>query len=71
MPLDEFCTAYHVGKRVRDVLAGADYSHSHTLKYLTPEELIKLKLSGGELAQLRSALERWSVREDGGAHVQD
>jgi hypothetical protein len=71
MPLAEFCQAYYVGARVRDVLTSADYNHSHTLKFFTPADLDRLRLSGGELAQLRSAVERWAVRGEGGAEAQE
>jgi hypothetical protein len=55
MPLAEFCQAYYVGARVRDVLTSADYNHSHTLKFLNPR---RSRPASAQWRRARSAPER-------------
>jgi hypothetical protein len=68
-PIDmrEFCEAYRVAPRVRDVLVAAGWTHSDTLRFLGLRELAQLDLNDGEVAQLRSAVERWAAPVPGGA----
>ena len=61
MPLDAFCEQYELDEGIRDRLREHRYKHARMLRFLTVKDLETMSFMAGEVAELRDAIDRWSV----------
>ncbi|KAI5994992.1 hypothetical protein EDD15DRAFT_2365882 [Pisolithus albus] len=59
LPLDEFCALYDISKDLQRKLSENGYTTSHSLRFATIEDLDRIGVLRGELAQLRDSVSRW------------
>ena len=61
MTIAEFCAHYELGDGPRQKFIAHGYERARVLRFITLEDLTKMELRLGEIAELRDAIERWSV----------
>lgn len=61
MPLDKFCTAYHLSANILAKLLENKYTNAPLLHFMTIPDLKLMRFELGEIAALRDAAEKWSV----------
>jgi hypothetical protein len=59
MSLVDFCSAYDLSQTLHSKLSDHGFSSSHSLRYVTLDDLQKVGLLCGELAELKDAIARW------------
>jgi hypothetical protein len=61
IPLSEFCEQYSLGPNILRKLQDNFYTHARVLRFVTIDELKEMDFRLGEIAELRDAVERWSI----------
>ncbi|KAN0078449.1 hypothetical protein V8E55_010506 [Tylopilus felleus] len=61
MPLDKFCTAYHLSANILAKILENKYTNAPLLHFVTIPDLKLMRFELGEIAALRDAAEKWSV----------
>jgi hypothetical protein len=61
MTLEVFCTTYELDDAIRDRFKEHRYKHAQMLRYLTTKDMEAMKFWAGEIAEVRDAIDRWSV----------
>ncbi|KAG0708419.1 hypothetical protein DFH29DRAFT_479955 [Suillus ampliporus] len=59
MNLTDFCSAYELSQILQSKLSDHGFTSSHSLRYVTVDDLQKVGLLCGELAELKDAVARW------------
>ncbi|KAG1720126.1 uncharacterized protein EDB91DRAFT_1257148 [Suillus paluster] len=59
MNLADFCSAYELSQILQSKLSDHGFMSSHSLHYVTVDDLQKVGLLCGELAELKDAVARW------------
>ncbi|KIK39958.1 hypothetical protein CY34DRAFT_88258, partial [Suillus luteus UH-Slu-Lm8-n1] len=59
MNLMDFCSAYELSQILQSKLSDHGFTSSHSLRYVTIDDLQKAGLLCGELAELKDAVARW------------
>jgi hypothetical protein len=61
MTLDQFCQQYELDDGIRDRFREHRYKHARMLRFLTVKDLDTMSFMAGEVAEVRDAIDRWSV----------
>ena len=61
MTLDLFCAEYDLDDGIRDRFRENRYKHARMFRFLTIKDLETMKFWAGEIAEVRDAIDRWSV----------
>ena len=61
MPLDAFCEQYELDDGIRNRFKEHRYKHSRMFRFLTIKDLEMMMFMAGEIAEVRDAIDRWSV----------
>ena len=61
MTLEVFCATYQLNDAIRDRFKEHRYKHARMLRYLTIKDMEGMKFWAGEIAEVRDAIDRWSV----------
>ena len=61
MTLEAFCATYELDDLIRDRFKEHRYKHARMLRYLTVKDMEAMKFLVGEIAEVRDAIDRWSV----------
>jgi hypothetical protein len=61
MTIAEFCAHYELGDGTRQKFITHGYERARVLRFITLDDVTKMELRLGEIAELRDAIERWSV----------
>jgi hypothetical protein len=61
MIIEEFCAQYELGDGTQQMFVTHGYERARVLRFITLGDVIKMELHLGEIAELRDAIERWSV----------
>ena len=61
MTLEDFCTTYELDDAIKDRFKEHRYKHARMLRYLTTKDMEAMKFWAGEIAEVRDAIDRWSV----------
>ena len=61
MTITEFCAHYDLGDGTRQKFITHGYERARVLRFITLDDVTKMELRLGEIAELRDAIERWSV----------
>jgi hypothetical protein len=61
MTLEVFCATYQLDDAIRDRFKENRYKHARMLRYLTTKDMEAMKFWAGEIAEVRDAIDRWSV----------
>ena len=61
MTLEVFCATYQLDDAIRDRFKEHRYKHTRMLRYLTINDMEGMKFWAGEIAEVRDAIDRWSV----------
>ena len=61
MTLEVFCATYELDDAIRNRFQEHRYKHARMLRYLTVKDMEAMKFWAGEIAEVRDAIDRWSV----------
>ena len=61
MTLEAFCITYELDDRIKDWFKEHRYKHARMFRYLTMKDMETMKFWAGEIAEVRDAIDRWSV----------
>jgi len=61
MTLEAFCTTYDLDDAIRDRFKEHRYKHARMFRYLTMKDMEAMKFWAGEIAEVRDAIDKWSV----------
>ena len=61
MPLEAFCKEYELDEGIRDRFQEHRYKHTRSFRFLTVADMEKMMFMAGEIAEVRDAIDRWSV----------
>ena len=61
MTIAEFCAQYELGDGTQQKFVVHGYERARVLRSITLTDVTKMELRLGEIAELRDAIERWSV----------
>lgn len=61
MTLEAFCITYELDDRIKDRFKEHRYKHARMFRYLTMKDMETMKFWAGEIAEVRDAIDRWSV----------
>ena len=61
MTLEAFCTKYELDDAIQDHFKEHWYKHAHMFRYLTMKDMEVMKFWAGEIAEVRDAIDSWSV----------
>ena len=61
MTLEAFCTMYDLDDAIRDRFKEHRYKHARMFRYLTMKDMEAMKFWAGEIAEVRDAIDKWSV----------
>lgn len=61
MTIAEFCGQYELGNGTQQKFITHGYERARVLRFITLGDVTKMELRLGEIAELRDAIERWSV----------
>lgn len=61
MTLEAFCVQYELDDGIKDRFKEHRYKHARMLRYLTIKDMEAMKFWAGEIAEVRDAIDRWSV----------
>jgi hypothetical protein len=61
MTIAKFCAQYELGDGTRQKFVAHGYERARVLRFITLGDVTKMELRLGEIAELRDAIERWSV----------
>ena len=61
MTITEFCAHYELGDGTHQKFITHRYERARVLRFITLDDVTKMELRLGEIAELRDAIERWSV----------
>ena len=61
MTIAEFCAQYELGDGTQQKFVAHGYERARVLRFITLTDVTKMELRLGEIAELRDAIERWSV----------
>ena len=61
MMLEAFCMAYGLDDEIRDRFKEHRYKHAQMFRYLTMKDMEAMKFWAGEIAEVRDAIDKWSV----------
>jgi hypothetical protein len=61
MTIAEFCAQYELGDGTQQKFVAHGYERARVLRFITLGDVTKMELRLGEIAELRDAIERWSV----------
>jgi len=61
MSLEAFCKEYELDDGIRDRFQEHRYKHARIFRFLTINDMEKMMFMAGEIAEVRDAIDRWSV----------
>jgi hypothetical protein len=61
MPLDAFCEQFELDDGIRNRFREHRYKHARMFRFLTIKDLEMMAFMAGEIAEVRDAIDRWSV----------
>ena len=61
MTLEVFCRTYQLNDVIRECFKEHCYKHARMLRYLTIKDMEGMKFWAGEIAEVRDAIDHWSV----------
>ena len=61
MTLEAFCITYELDDRIKDRFKEHRYKHARMFRYLTMKDMETMKFWAGEIAEVRDAIDHWSV----------
>ena len=61
MTLDAFCLQYELDDGIKDRFKENRYKFARMFRFLTIKDLEAMKFWAGEIAEIRDAIDRWSV----------
>jgi hypothetical protein len=61
MTLEAFCVKYELDDGIKDRFKEHRYKYARMFRYLTVKDMEAMKFWAGEIAEVRDAIDRWSV----------
>ena len=61
MPLDDFCQQYDLDNGIKDRFKEHRYKHARMFRFLTVKDMEMMAFMAGEIAEVRDAIDWWSV----------
>lgn len=61
MPFSDFCRQYGLSSNILDKLIQNGFNRTRSLRFTRPEDLKEIGFLLGEVAEMKDAVEQWSV----------